>query len=196
MTHAKIGPNSIIQTVQALKNIYGPPKALEILHQVGRADLPDNLPTAMVAEQDFFSLVHALTTPLNPDELVQVLTLAGQLTAAYLLKHRIPQPFQQLLKLLPRQVGLPLFMFVIGKNAWTFVGSGQFRFVNGPEPMIILANQAPETEDQTQKIACSFYRGTFEKLLQTLIEPKTLVRKAEHLTMNDVRCAYTITFSG
>lgn len=186
---ARIGPNSIIQTVRALKEIYGAEQAATILSQGGHARLYDYIPTDMVAEAEFAELVALLDTHLGSSAARQVLERSGQLTAYYLLQHRIPGPFQALLKVLPHRLGLRLLFAAIGKNAWTFVGSGTFRYTLGRPPGFTVISGIAAAE-----AVSGFYGGTFRQLIHSLIDAQAEVTLAECSAGNSTRCIYVIIF--
>lgn len=165
-THTnRIGPNALIQTVRALREQLGNVQANQLLQQGGQGYLIDHQPTAMVDEKAFMDLVAALVSALGVAQTKQVLARSGQLTALYLLQHRIPQSFQRLLKLLPRHLALALLLFAISKHAWTFVGSGAFRYRLG-------RTTALTVHSSIQPVAAvhGFYGGTFEHLVHALID--------------------------
>ncbi len=191
MEHAKIGPNSIIRTVEALQESYGSPQAQAMLQQGGLPDLADNLPSSMVAEEEFLRLIAVLLSQVGSEQTKRLLRRSGQLTAFYLLQHRIPHAFQKLLKVLPPGVALTLLLVAISKSAWTFVGSGAFSFTGGAKAVIVIANRTPNPMIPTE--ICSFYAGTFEQIFQVLIDPQTTVQKAEQAP-RDIRCAYHIHY--
>lgn len=197
MENAKIGPNSIIQTVEALKETYGLSEAQAVLQRGGLSDLIDQLPSEMIPERDFLHLVSVLLAEIGEDATAAILQQSGQRTAQYLLTHRIPGVFQRLVSLLPRTFGLKLFLWAISKNAWTFVGSGMFRFRVGTDTAIAIFNQ-PTAQHQVPPQVCSFYRGTFAHLFQTLIGPQLDVIPTTDTDLSDgqehtsVRCAYRV----
>ncbi len=194
MGEARIGPNAIIQTVEALKELYGVPYTLEVLQRGQQAHWIDNLPTTMVEERVFLTLAEALVGQIGSDEARRVLWRCGERTAQYLLANRIPGPFQQLVKMIPRQAGFTLLLFAISKSAWTFVGSGTFHFVGGAQPVILIANPARECIVLPE--VCGFYGGTFEGILRSLLGEQTRVVPASCGERWDCRCAYTVTFAG
>lgn len=171
--HARIGPNAIIQTIQALKESYGDVQAAAMLRHAGQAHLIDYVPTGMVDEAEFYALVTLLTDQLGLAGAQQVLRRSGQLTAHYLLQHRIPRPFQQLVRMLPRCIGLALLLVAIRNHAWTFVGSGTFQFTLGRPPKLTIM-----TGQYASEAAYSFYGGTFETLLRALIDRNTRLEAA------------------
>lgn len=190
--NAKIGPNSIIQTVEALKETCGLPRTHEILHRGGQAQWIDYPPSEMVSEQEFFDLIQVVIEQLGTDQARTILRQSGQRTAHYLLAHRIPGPFQRLVRILPRGIGLTALLLAIRKSAWTFVGSGQFRFVGGHQPRIIISNRQPDQHVHPE--LCSFYAGTFETLFQVLIDASTAVTEVDCRGDGETRCAYAISY--
>lgn len=186
---ARIGPNSIIQTIRALKEMYGVERAEDILRQAGRPELGDYIPTDMVAEREFDDLVLLLDNQLGSAAARQVLLRSGQLTAHYLLQHRIPRLFQSLLKIVPRRVGVALLFAAIGKHAWTFVGSGTFRYTlrNPPGFTVVSGIAAAEA-------VSGFYAGTFEQLIRSLIDAQARVNLTECHADTGTQCVYVILF--
>lgn len=192
MEQVRIGPNSIIQTVEALKEHYGYSRTVEILHQGGYLQLMDNLPSTMVAEQEFVSLATMLIHQLGSEQAGNILNRSGQRTAFYLLKHRIPPFFQYIVKHLPRGAGFTLLLMAIGKNAWTFVGSGRFSFVGGKAPRIMLFNRS--SGHTVPPEACRFYAGTFETLLRELLGAQATVEEIRCPASDEIRCAYAVSY--
>jgi divinyl protochlorophyllide a 8-vinyl-reductase len=188
---AKIGPNAIIQTVVALRERYGEPEANAILERGGQAHLCTQLPEHMVDEGQFHTLVRALLAELGPEPTHNLLYESGERTARYLLQHRIPRPFQALVKRMPRLLGLRLFMWAIGQHAWTFVGSGQFRFVVEQQPVIHLNVSYPSVP-----AVASFYGGTFTYLIQVLIDPQATVQTSASDAAGTLDCRYTLVWHG
>ncbi len=186
---ARIGPNSIIQTVQSLRDQYGLAQANALLAQGGQASLIEHLPAEMVDEAEFHALVQMLVAQLGPTEAAQVLYEAGQRTARYLLQHRIPRLFQHLVRLLPRRSALWLLLRAISFNAWTFVGSGRFDFVVHRHPSISVRVNYP-----TVSSVASFYGGTFAHLIQVLIDPRTTMQTSTSYSAGGIDCTYTLTF--
>ncbi|MEI6046508.1 MAG: bacteriochlorophyll 4-vinyl reductase [Chloroflexota bacterium] len=192
---AKMGPNSIIQTVGALKEFYGTTKALEILKQGGKERLGLELPSEMTDQREFISLSQMLFRQLDIDPAMRILKRSGQRTAHYLLKNRIPKFAQVILHLLPRQLGLKLLLTAIGKNAWTFAGSGTYSFVLGKSPTITLQNCIGCLDIQASKPVCSYYAGTFETLLKNIIDTRIQVEEIKCQANGASACTFSVTFS-
>ncbi len=157
--------------MRALREHLGDEQAHQLLQEGGQGYLIEHQPTAMVDEKAFTALVAALVFALGLAQAQQVLTRSGQLTALYLLQHRIPQFFQRLLKLLPRPLALACLLFIISKHAWTFAGSGAFRYQLGKVTRLtVTSNIHPVAA------VYGFYGGTFAQLIHTLIDPKAVMQ--------------------
>lgn len=194
-THiARIGPNAIIQTINALRERYGLEASADLLRRGGHPDLLDRLPDDMVDEQEFIDLEHTLLDLLGEQDARAVLFRAGELTAGYLLKHRIPLPIQRLLKVLPRGARMRLLTLAIARHAWTFVGSGQFGFALGPHPMFTIERCPACRGVHTIVPFCSFYTGCFETLLRALIQRRVSVREVACGACGGACCTFAIDF--
>jgi len=188
---AVIGPNALIQTVTALREQMGHAAADALLRRGGQGDLIHSPPSQMVDEQRFADLVRMLAEQTDLPFAHDILERAGQLTAAYLLRHRIPKPFQRLLYLLPRRLALRLLLLTIRRHAWTFVGSGAFTYRLGRTPQLTVASRI-----EPVSAACGFYGGTFTHLLRSLIDPRVQVRSSivavDSSAESLARCEYFI----
>ena len=184
-TPSKIGPNSIIQTVAALEAKYGKPEAEAILKRIGQGHYIGNLPTEMIEESKFHSIVTLLQKEIGDTNTSSILQSSGERTARYLLKVRIPRIFQKFLKLLPPRLAFRLFLFAISKNAWTFAGSGEFSYTMNQPPEITVKVTYP-----SHPVVGNFYLGTFSVLLKELVNPKTKIKANIRQGNNAIRCHY------
>jgi divinyl protochlorophyllide a 8-vinyl-reductase len=191
-TVSKIGPNAIIQTVHALKEIVGLRQTEELLACADRTDLLAHLPEEMIDEQEFQALVGTLFAQLGEPQALRILRRSGQLTARYLLRHRIPQPAQRMLRLLPETIALRLLLAAINKHAWTFVGSGEFRYTLGRNPAITITRCILCADLQSETPICSFYTGCFEHLFRTLIDPRARVVETDCESCGGNCCRFAI----
>ncbi|NTU96389.1 MAG: bacteriochlorophyll 4-vinyl reductase [Chlorobiaceae bacterium] len=185
---AKIGPNSIIQTVTALEAAYGKRDAEAILRRAGQDHWIGNLPEEMTEESKFHALACALLKEIGEQKASAILEDSGRRTAAYLLRVRIPGLFQKFLRLLPPGPAFRLLLFAISKNAWTFAGSGEFGYTADKKPVISVKVTYP-----SQPVVGSFYLGTFEALLEELVNPKTSIKAWIEKNGNTIHCTYTCT---
>jgi divinyl protochlorophyllide a 8-vinyl-reductase len=182
---SRIGPNSIIQTVGSLETTYGKSETEKLLKKIGQGYLIGNLPSEMVEESKFHSLVIALHKEIGEQATAKILRESGESTAKYLLKVRIPGPFQAIVKLLPAGLAFKVFLFAISKNAWTFAGSGQFSYGSKPSPNIMVKVTFP-----SNPVVGNFYLGTFTALLRELVNPKTEIRPDIRKENGAIRCNY------
>ncbi|QGG48729.1 bacteriochlorophyll 4-vinyl reductase [Heliorestis convoluta] len=193
MDTSKIGPNSIIQTVKALREAQGEEKVHKLLHNAELEKYLQILPSEMVDEEEFIRLVHALVELCGYDVAKKVLRTSGQYTGTYLLENRIPRVAQWLFGVVPKSVGMNLFLKAIGKNAWTFVGSGSFTYqVQGNESYIKIENSINSRGLRAEEPLCAFYTGTFEKLFQTLIDRKLQVNESKCIACGDNFCYFEV----
>ncbi|NTW51267.1 MAG: bacteriochlorophyll 4-vinyl reductase [Chlorobiaceae bacterium] len=182
---SRIGPNSIIQTVGALESKYEKPATDNLLKKIGQGYLINNLPSEMVEESKFHSLVLALQKEIGDQTTGAILKESGERTAKYLLKVRIPAPFQIIVKLLPPGPAFKLFLFAISKNAWTFAGSGEFSYGSKPSPNIKVKVTFP-----SHPVVGNFYLGTFNALLKELVNPKTTIKADIRKDKGAILCSY------
>jgi divinyl protochlorophyllide a 8-vinyl-reductase len=190
----RIGPNSIIQTVTALRERLGPVGGDSALRSWGHGSLTLALPEAMVPEADFNALVHSVFEGLGPVAGQEVLERAGTLTAEYLLANRIPRPAQFLLPWLPARISFWILSKAIGAHAWTFAGSGVFGVEFGAQAAYRVTGCPMCRGLTTTTATCSFYRATFERLLRQLIHPNTVVEEVECEAAGGRWCRYTVRF--
>lgn len=186
---ARIGPNALTRTVEALFACYDEAQVRQILgadhaHLIG-ADLQE-----MVDERRVIALVQRLADTIGVDAARDVLWRSGELTAAYLLAHRIPGPFQKLLKPLPPRPALRLLLWAIAQHAWTFAGSGEFKYQVGNR-------QRNETQLTVRSslnpaaAASGFYGGTFNRLVHELIDTEASITTSVEGSL----CTYLIHHS-
>ncbi|AAM73232.1 MAG TPA: bacteriochlorophyll 4-vinyl reductase [Chlorobaculum sp.] len=182
---SRIGPNSIIQTVGALETAYGKNETEKLLKKIGQGYLINNLPSEMVEESKFHALVTALQKELGETATAGILKESGERTAKYLLKVRIPGPFQTIVKLLPAGLAFKVLLFAISKNAWTFAGSGEFSYGSKPSPNVMVKVTFP-----SHPVVSNFYLGTFTALLRELVSPKTEIKADIRKEGSAIRCNY------
>lgn len=187
---AQIGPNALIQTVNAIRELADEHQLLTMLQRCQQENLLDAEPTSMVDERLFAELTQAVTDVLGVPMAQSVLQRSGERTAAYLLQHRIPGPFQRLLHLLPRRLALRTLLIAINQHAWTFTGSGQFTYQLDKRPLLTVISTI-----EPGPVAAAFYGGTFCHLLQTLVEPDLQLQVSTTAFQNNTICAYVVQYS-
>lgn len=185
-----IGPNALIQTAAALAELEGE-SAATVLQAAGEPLVREHPPDDMVDERRFAALVRSLVVELGVARAERVLVRSGSLTADYLIANRIPQPFQWLVRRLPRDLGLRLLLGAIASHAWTFAGSGHFRYeLHGDGKVELAIEDCPACRGLvTEQPVCGFYAGTFERLFRRLVDDRLRVREAGCQACGGTRCA-------
>jgi divinyl protochlorophyllide a 8-vinyl-reductase len=164
-----VGPNAVLQLAAALRDRHGEEVARAVFARAGCPALLREPPTAMVDEHaaaDCFAATGAL---LAPHEAAGILAEAGRRTADYLLAHRIPRPAQWALRLLPKPCASRLLLAAIGRNAWTFAGSGGFRAWAGA-PCVIEIEANPLAAP-----GCPWHVAVFGGLFRALVAREVVV---------------------
>jgi divinyl protochlorophyllide a 8-vinyl-reductase len=171
---ARIGPNSLIQTIHALQTLAGPTAAFAVLAHADRLDLLDELPTALVPAHEFTTLVAAVYATLPNALATQVLEESGARTAAYVIRNRIPAPIRSLLRLLPPPLAVRLLLKAIGRHTYTFAGAAQFSYRLHPAATLRLAGD-PATGRQSEYTVGPYYHGAFQAFMRDLVSPHARV---------------------
>lgn len=186
---ARIGPNAVLQTRRALKELEGEQQLQTIDTAVG---LPSPFPEGMIPERWFLSYVTELRRALPPARAEAVLSRSGRYTADYVRTNRIPSAFRGLLRLLPARLALPLLLMAFRRHAWTFAGGGTFR-VEGPHPGTICLVGCPTCRVSTAfSHGGSYYEAAFEGLL-ALATPRARVRELDCIGHGAHCCHFQIT---
>jgi divinyl protochlorophyllide a 8-vinyl-reductase len=189
---ARLGPNSVTQTLRALRELEGAETAQRIVAQAG---LPAQLPPGMIPEGWFLSLLQAVRTALPVARAEAVLRLSGRYTAAYVAQNRIPAPFRGLLRLLPARAAVPLLLFAFRQHAWTFAGSGLYRHAGG-YPGVLLFDRCltcrPTAQVAQGSLGGAWYEAAFEGLLR-LAAPTLTVREVACQAAGAPLCRFVLS---
>ncbi len=189
---ARIGPNAIIRTVEALRERLGDPTTDSLLRAAELGRYRTEPPTAMVPEEDVSALYRALRVRLGEDEARESARLAGRKTASYLLANRIPRPAQTILRLLPARFAAPALLASITKHSWTFAGSGTVSIAKGP-PIRIAIEGCPICRGSAGKAPlCAYYAATFEGLFRTLVAARATVTEVACEALGAGGCVFEI----
>lgn len=168
-TSARIGPNAILQLVRVLDHFEGRAARDQVMAVAGVAMPPEDAGMWPEAE---CRAVHLAAHAVLPQRAEGLLRLAGTATADYILTHRIPRAAQALIRLLPGPVGARVLSAAIARNAWTFVGSGQFRLA-GYRPLTFEIRANPLSLGQGR--ACVWHAAVFERLFRRLVWRSAMV---------------------
>jgi divinyl protochlorophyllide a 8-vinyl-reductase len=188
---ARIGPNAIIQTWQALRAQVGAPLADAILHEAtGRT--PATLPDAMVDEHEAIAMVQRVRQRLDDALAVAVLEDAGRRTARYLLAHRIPRAAQWLMRAAPAPIAFAILASAMARHAWTFAGSGHFDWHTAPRTLLRLHDSPMCRDVRASCPYCDYYAATFDTLVRTLVSRRVVVREVRCRAMGDACCDFAV----
>ena len=190
---ARIGPNSIIQTVGALEEERGYKETQNFLRRIGQGDFADQLPTTMIEEIAFISLIGAIRADMGVEAAGRILARSGERTADYLLANRIPVPAHLVLPRLPRRLGLNLLLKAISGHAWTFAGTGRFSYtVDAKGAMLSLADSPESRGIVADAPICHYYERCFQALLRPLIDRRLVVREVACTAQGAEACVFEV----
>ncbi len=159
-----IGPNAVLQLLPVLERVTGAERCAQILANAGIFQLPDG--QSMIPETEAARL-HKQLRREEPDRASYLSAQAGAGTGDYILRHRIPQLAQTVLRFLPPSLSARLLSRAIAQHAWTFVGSGALRVVT---PWIFEIEGNPLIKGEScEGCLCSWHEGVFSRLYQSLV---------------------------
>lgn len=188
----RIGPNAIIRVAEALEQARGRDAVEQLLTAAALEPYLQALPTEMVDEREVTRLQQTLRSQLGISEARRISWDAGLRTGDYLLANRIPKPVQALLKILPARLASRVLIDAIGRNAWTFVGSGRFEGQPG-RPTRLSITDAPICRDaRADEPLCDFYAGSFERLFSTLVHPAARVTEVACQATGAHSCVFEV----
>ena len=180
---ARMGPNAILQVGAALEQLLGAGARARLYRSAGLEAYVRAPPRHMVPEVEVQALHAALRVDLAPPVVRELSRLAGSTTGDYLLANRIPAFAQWLLRALPRRLSARVLATAIGRNAWTFVGSGTFAVLPGAlagSPPVFEIGNSPLCHGRTSDApGCDYYAATFERLYRQLVDPGACVVETE-----------------
>ncbi|TPP11086.1 bacteriochlorophyll 4-vinyl reductase [Rhizobium glycinendophyticum] len=188
---ARIGPNALVQTGQALSALFGETTARALFERAGLIDRYTAAPRVMLDEAEPRRLFNVLCEDLSPVDSVQVLADAGHRTGHYLLTNRIPKPARWLLPRLPLGLSTRILVRAIAAHSWTFAGSGRFRghveAWRRPVVRLVIWSNPLATP------GCPWHGAVFERLFATLTASHVTVSHPRCSARGDDCCEWTIT---
>ncbi|NBC96670.1 MAG: bacteriochlorophyll 4-vinyl reductase [Deinococcus-Thermus bacterium] len=193
-TGARIGPNAIIRTAEALAAQAGLDTCRRVFDRAGLGAYLTTPPAAMVAEDEVVALHRAVRAELAAETADAVMREAGARTARYLLAHRIPQPAQALLRALPPRAASRLLLGLIARHAWTFAGSADLRLSHGRPARVLFAGSPLARVPAADAPVCGFYAGTFETLFRHLVHADAVARETTCAANGDDVCTLELSW--
>jgi len=152
------------------------------------------MPQQLVDEREVVALHGRVRAALAPDRADRVSTTAGDLTAGYLLRRRIPRPAQRVLRWLPPGIASRALMAAIERHAWTFAGSGLFSYAIGRPLRITLAHGPLSREQVSTRPVCAFYAATFQRLFRELVDPRASVVESACEAAGAPACVFEVAW--
>jgi divinyl protochlorophyllide a 8-vinyl-reductase len=96
------------------------------------------------------------------------------------------------LGILPAPLSLRLFLPVISKHAWTFAGSGAFRFSIGWSPWLSIGRPAGHDTSGIAAALCRYYCGAFTQMLRQVVNRRIELRETACQASGSTACVYQI----
>jgi divinyl protochlorophyllide a 8-vinyl-reductase len=162
----RIGPNAVIQLRDVLAERLGPKAGQTLFEAAGHPGWWTAPPQQMVPEEGVRAVHRAVVQALPANKAAMLLAEAGQRTGAYILANRIPAAARWLLPRLPAWLAARLLVQAIARHAWTFCGSGAFRYrFRRALELAVIANPLAVTPGDP------WHRAVFEALFHGLVSP-------------------------
>jgi divinyl protochlorophyllide a 8-vinyl-reductase len=188
----RVGPNAIIRVAEALREIGGPNLERELLSKAGLDAYLSEMPAEMVDEREVTRLQRTDQTELDPQRARLVMLDAGRRTGDYLLANRIPRAVQRVLRILPAALASRVLLVAIGRNSWTFAGSGHFDIRPG-QPVKLTLTGCPLCSGAEASIPlCDYYAATFERLFRELVSARAVATETSCHAVSGTACVFEV----
>ena len=185
-----VGPNAIIQLVEALRVLHGSATMHHVMRSAGLSHYVGAPPAALVPEGEVARLFAATCDELPAGAATQALELAGRLTAAYIASHRIPSLAQAVLRRAPTWLAVRLLLVAIRAHAWTFAGSGRVGISLGRFPALSI-----EANPLVQP-GCPWHTHVIEQLFRTLVSPTIAIVHRNVIVAGQTADRFDLVWSG
>ncbi|HSO46845.1 MAG TPA: bacteriochlorophyll 4-vinyl reductase, partial [Rhizobiaceae bacterium] len=184
----RVGPNAILQTIEAIDGLHGACMRADILRAAGLpphgADAEGLVDAALVRR-----LNRAVGERFSPDAAHALMRRAGELTGDYILANRIPGPAMKALKRLPAPVSVNLLLKAIGRHSWTFAGSATVTIRHGWRRASVEIARNPIAYGP-----CVWHEAVFARLLSPLAGNRLQVRETQCCGSGSSACRFEILF--
>jgi divinyl protochlorophyllide a 8-vinyl-reductase len=188
----RVGPNAIIRVAEALREIGGTDLERDLLNKAGLSAYVAEMPAEMVDEREVTRLQRAVQTALDPQRARILMLDAGRRTGDYLLANRIPRPVQRVLRVLPAALASRILLVAIGRNAWTFAGSGRFDIKPG-QPVKLTLTGCPLCSEAVSDVPlCDYYAATFERLFRELVNARAVATETSCHAVSGPACVFEV----
>lgn len=203
-TPGAIGPNAVLRLREALDADCGPDATEALFVAAGELPLHRAPPTQMVDERAVARLHAALRGQHGLATATRIARRAGDLTADYLLAHRIPAVARWALPWLPSGAAARALVRAMLAHAWTFAGSGRvavrwattLRRQPGEAAAIrleLVIEDCPLCRGASvDGMACEYYAATFQRLFRRLVAPTAEVREVSCAAAGGDGCRFAV----
>ncbi|WP_022719611.1 bacteriochlorophyll 4-vinyl reductase [Rhodopseudomonas sp. B29] len=187
---AAIGPNAVLQLIQALDAAGLQPAAAEIFDRAAATEWLAHPPSAMVDERPVAAIHQTVRKLLPPAQATAILEDAGRRTGDYILANRIPKFAQVVLKLMPAKIAARMLTSAISAHSWTFAGSGRFSAKAGKTVTFEIANNPLCAGEHADHQVCVWHASVFQRLFCELVSPYTRVSETACGARGDAACRF------
>jgi divinyl protochlorophyllide a 8-vinyl-reductase len=188
----RVGPNAIIRVAEALREIGGVALEENLLGKAGLQAYLAGMPAEMVDEREVTRLQRAVQAELDPQQARLVMLDAGRRTGDYLLANRIPHPVQHVLRVLPAALASRVLLVAIGRNAWTFAGSGHLGIKPGQPVRLTLTGCPLCCGAVSDAPICEYYAATFERLFRQLVSSRAVTTETSCQASGAPACVFEV----
>lgn len=192
----RIGPNAIIQVINALMARFGEHSVNAFFVDAGLERYVRERPGSMVSEHDVALLQTELRERYGPLMAREICIDAGKRTGDYLLAHRIPRLAQGVLRLMPAGLAARVLAKAISKHAWTFAGSGTFTVSPGTPFRFSIQHNPLCNRIRSDVPVCDYYAATFERIFQAIVHPRSRVVETECEATGASACVFEVSWAG
>ncbi|MBU3725156.1 MAG: bacteriochlorophyll 4-vinyl reductase [Burkholderiaceae bacterium] len=194
MDRDRIGPNAIIQVIEALAARFGQQSADAFFTAAGLEHYVRERPGSMVSERDVAVLQSELRERFGAAVAREISLDAGRRTGDYLLANRIPRLAQRVLKLVPAALAARVLAKAISKHSWTFAGSGTFTVLPGTPFRFSIQHNPICSRIRSDAPACDYYAATFERIFRAIVHPQSCVAETQCEAMGATACVFEISW--
>ena len=185
-----IGPNAILQLKAPVDETLGAGVMAQVL-DLCRVPMPTG--DRMIPERDVGRVHHTLWQ-LFPDRARVVSERAGQGTAEYIRRNRIPRPARWALRLIPAQWAGQMLTKAIEDHAWTFCGSGALGTSREAGSIHFLIRNNPLADRNAHpQHPCYWHSAVFAELFSRLLGRRHYCREVSCCAMGGDLCHFVVS---